>query len=219
LAEGGAGPFEISVCDVTRESIPDVSGFSGVIVTGSTSAVYRHEPWMAPLTGFLREAPHAPILCVCFGSQLLAQACGGRVVRNPSGWEIGAVEVALTPQATDDPLFGSTAGRSLMVLQTHEDRIEQLPPGAVPLAGNEAVPIQAFRLGNLVWGVQFHPEIATGALARLISLRARLLEQDAREHGRPVDGCVDRLLATLESPGAGEGRRILDAFARFCLTG
>lgn len=209
--------LEFTVCDATREPIPPTDGFAGVIVTGSAKSVCRPEPWLAPLMAWLRRAEECglPVLGVCYGCQTLAAARGGRVVLNPEGWEIGAVEVELTAEAKDDPLLGGSPSL-LPVLATHEDRVEDLPPGAVLLAGNRNTPLQAIRIGDRIWGVQFHPEASTGLIASLIRLRRTQLEEDARGHDRQADGHVDRLLAGLERFDIGPGRRILDRFVTIC---
>jgi len=206
------------LCDATVSAIPDPSPHAGVIVTGSVKSVLRPEPWMETLGALLRRAEHlgVPFLCVCFGCQMLARASGGRVVQSPTGWEIGAVEVALTTAARLDPLFEGLP-TPLAVLATHEDRVETLPPGGVLLAGNDSAPIQAFRAGENVWGVQFHPEAGTGILRELIRLRRERLEADAREHGRAAEGHVERLLAGLERFDPTPSRRLLDNFVRLCL--
>src|SRR5206468_12997993 len=157
-----------------------------------------------------------PFLCVCLGCQMLARARGGRVVQSPAGWEIGAVEVALTTAARLDPLFEGLPS-PLPVLATHEDRVETLPPGAVLLSGNASAPIQSFRVGDNVWGVQFHPEATIGILRELIALRRDRLTTDARAHGRPAEGHVDRLLARLDQHDPMPGRALLDNFVRLCL--
>jgi GMP synthase (glutamine-hydrolysing) len=51
--------------------------------------------------------------------------------------------------------FGDRVG----VPQWHEDAIVALPPGAVRLATGDRYPNQAFRLGEVAWGVQYHPEV------------------------------------------------------------
>ena len=209
---------QLDLCDVTREEIPSTEAYSGVIITGSTSAAYRPEPWMERLSAYLKLADGLghPVLCVCFGAQMLAHARGGRVNLNPAGWEIGGIEVRLTPEAAADPLFGDLPP-TMKALATHEDRVEELPPGAVLLAGNDCAPVQAYRVGRRVWGVQFHPEITPSILDILIGLRARELERDAAAHGRDPRGHISHLFATLRDQGAWQGRRILDNFASLCL--
>jgi len=206
------------LCDATRGPIPDLTSHVGVVVTGSVKSVLRPEPWMDGLAAFLRGADQigVPVLAVCFGCQALARARGGSVVRSPAGWEIGRVEVTPTLEARLDPLFEGLPS-PLPVLATHEDRVESLPPGGVLLAGNDSAPIQAFRVGESVWGVQFHPEATPGILRDLILLRRRVLEEDARAHGLPAEAHVERLLDRLERFEPGSARRMLDNFVRLCL--
>jgi GMP synthase (glutamine-hydrolysing) len=206
------------LCDATKSAIPDPSSRAGVIVTGSIKSVLRPEPWMESLASLLRRAESLsiPTLCVCFGCQMLARARGGRVVLSPSGWEIGAVEVTLSAAGLLDPLFEGLPS-ALPVLATHEDRVETLPPGGVLLGGNDSAPIQAFRAGENVWGVQFHPEATTGILRELIGLRRERLEADALTRGRETGGYVDRLLEHLGSFDPHPSRRLLDNFVRLCL--
>jgi GMP synthase (glutamine-hydrolysing) len=214
LAEEDAG-FELR--DLVRGQPCEPDGHDGIIVTGSTSSAFRPEPWMEPLLAFLRRAEHTgvPLLGVCFGSQILAQARGGEVVLNPAGWEIGGVSIGLTPAGMDDPLFEGIPSR-FRSLATHEDRIETLPPGAVLLAGNDGTPVQAFRIGQAVWGVQFHPELSRAALDQLIRLRAAALEQDARARGLTVEGHVERLRDSVRHPDVLQGRLVLHNFAGIC---
>jgi GMP synthase (glutamine-hydrolysing) len=206
------------LCDATRAPIPDLTAHVGVIITGSVKSVLRPEPWMDALAVFLRGADQlgVPVLAVCFGCQALARARGGSVVRSPAGWEIGAVEVTTTGEARLDPLFEGLPSL-LPVLATHEDRVETLPPGGVLLAGNDSAPIQAFRTGENLWGVQFHPEATPAILRELILLRRRALEEDARTQGLSAEGHVERLLERLERFDPGPTRRLLDNFVRLCL--
>jgi GMP synthase (glutamine-hydrolysing) len=206
------------LCDATRAPIPDLTSHVGVIVTGSVKSVLRPEPWMDGLAAFLRGADllGVPVLAVCLGCQALARACGGSVVKSPAGWEIGSVEVTPTWEARLDPLFEGLPS-PLPVLATHEDRVESLPPGGVLLAGNDSAPIQAFRAGEGVWGVQFHPEATKGILRDLILLRRQVLEDDARAQGLQAEGHVGRLLDRLERFDPGPTRRLLVNFVRLCL--
>jgi GMP synthase (glutamine-hydrolysing) len=96
-----------------------------------------------------------PVLGVCLGAQLLAKAAHApvRPAREP---EIGWIQVELTPEAEDDPVVGGLPER-FDAFQWHYYTYE-VPGGGVELA-RSAVCTQAFRLGRLAWGIQFHAEV------------------------------------------------------------
>jgi GMP synthase-like glutamine amidotransferase len=80
--------------------------------------------------------------------------------------ERGSCPVRLLAAAGDDPLFAGLNGYDeLRMIQNHHDSITTLPPGAVHLATSDACRVQAFRVGQAAWGVQFHPEASADRLA------------------------------------------------------
>ena len=104
-----------------------------------------------------------PTLGVCLGAQLLA-ASGGGAVYPGDGLEVGWAPVSLTPDADDDALFCGLPA-SWTVLHWHGETFD-LPVGSVHLARSARYVNQAFRLGPLAWGVQFHLEVdATAVVA------------------------------------------------------
>jgi len=172
---------EFEVFDVTCAPPPPLTDYEGVLITGSPASVYEQPGWLGSLENTLREAvqqQQTPVLAVCFGAQALASAVGGRVVRSPRGWEMGTVRVELTEPGRLDQLLRAEAPRVLFQA-THQDIIAALPATAVVLAGNHMSPVQAFRMGARVWGVQFHPEASTAILEDLIRARRELLEAGA----------------------------------------
>lgn len=164
-AMGDAWAREWSEVDLrdARAPLPDPTSAAGFVVTGSAASVTERTPWMLRAQAWLREATHrnAPIFGICFGHQLLAEALGGRVVKNPRGREIGTVKVNVEPHAVDDPVFGpvvATHGHEIFANATHVDTVAELPEGAKRLATTSLDDNAAFRVRR-AWGVQFHPEI------------------------------------------------------------
>lgn len=143
----------------------DPFDYDAVLVLGGAMNVDeadRH-PWIAAEVELLREllAREAPLLGLCLGGQLLACAAGV-APRRASRPEIGWHGVELTPEGETDPLLGPLAP-NFEAFQWHSYEFA-LPPGAVPLARSE-VCLQAARLAERAWALQFHPEVSrAGAL-------------------------------------------------------
>ncbi len=116
----------------------------------------RHA-WLAVEEEVLAPLVHAgrPVLGVCLGAQILARAGGGSSGRM-SAPEIGWVPVRLGAAGRTDPLFGPL-GSSFRALQWHSCDCDPAP-GAIRLAEGERC-LQAYRLGELAWGIQFHAEV------------------------------------------------------------
>lgn len=149
------------------ETPPDFrDGFDGLIVLGGPMAVYesRHHAFLDDEIGLIRSAIESdfPTLGICLGSQLIAAAAGANVYPGPKK-ETGWGTVTLTEAASGDALFAGLSS-PMPVFQLHGDTFD-LPPKAVRLAGNELYPNQAFRLGNNIYGLQFHVEV-NGSLVR-----------------------------------------------------
>jgi GMP synthase (glutamine-hydrolysing) len=105
-----------------------------------------------------------PVLGICLGAQLLAEAAGGRV--RHVGPSCGYVPLELTPAGRDDPLTASLPAAA-QVLNLNGDHIE-LGGEATLLAQSPGLATQAFRVGARAYGVQFHPEFDRPAVQRLL---------------------------------------------------
>jgi GMP synthase (glutamine-hydrolysing) len=155
---------------------PDPRGFGGIIVTGSARSLVEPEPWMDDAADLMRRAHDAgvPVLGVCFGHQLVGYAFGGRVRRNPSGWEIGTYPVTLTEAGARDPLFQGLP-RTFAANFSHEDDIDPGDIRGLSLATNDATPVQAIAVGETTRGVQFHPEFSGAILDSYLGARPHIV--------------------------------------------
>jgi GMP synthase (glutamine-hydrolysing) len=140
----------------------DLTGFDGLLVLGGPQSSLdpaEASPELVGVRTLLARAIAAdvPTLAICLGAQLLAQVGGGSTRVGADGPEVGATLVAKRDAADADPLFGPLP-LSPDVLQWHRDEIDRLPAGATLLASNPRYPNQAYRIGEHVYGLQFHIE-------------------------------------------------------------
>lgn len=114
--------------------------------------------WIGEEKALLREllAREVPLLGLCLGGQLVAEAAGA-APRRASRPEIGWHQVEVTPEGADDPLLGPLAP-AFEAFQWHSYEFP-LPAGAVPIARSE-VCLQGARIGERAWALQFHPEVS-----------------------------------------------------------
>lgn len=163
----------------------DPLGYDAVFVLGGSAHVDQADrhPWLTDEKALLEELleREVPLLGLCLGGQMTAAAAGA-TPRRAARPEIGWFAVELTPEGREDPLLGPL-GPEFEAFQWHSYEFP-LPPGAVPLARND-VCLQAFRLGELAWGLQFHPEVsASGIHAWIDDYRA---DEDAVRLGLDWD--------------------------------
>jgi GMP synthase (glutamine-hydrolysing) len=142
-----------------------IETYGAVLVFGGAMHADQddHHPWLREEDGFLREllGLGVPTLGVCLGAQLIAKATDAEV-RRADEPEIGWYDVELTDAAADDPIFAQLPER-FPAFEWHSYTYD-VPRAAVELARSR-VCTQAFRLGEAVWGVQFHPEVTSGQVA------------------------------------------------------
>jgi GMP synthase-like glutamine amidotransferase len=152
IADGGPPPDALA-------NFQAVMVFGGAVNADQEAA----HPWMRDEKQLLAAllGRGMPILGVCLGAQLLAEAAGAPARRAP-GPEIGWVEVQVSDAGASDPLIAALSPR-VRAFEWHSYEFP-LPEGAVALAYSPTC-LQAFRLGEAAWGIQFHAEV-TGADAR-----------------------------------------------------
>lgn len=165
------------------EPLPEARDYAGVLVTGSGAMVTERADWSERCGDWLRAAAEAnqALFGICYGHQLIAHALGGKVDYNPRGREMGTVSVRLREPAARDPLFAGLPTR-IAAQATHLQSVLAPPPQAQVLADSERDDCHAFRWGEAVWGVQFHPEFSTGMMRGYIQARSGALAQEGTCH-------------------------------------
>jgi GMP synthase (glutamine-hydrolysing) len=139
---------------------PPPSGFDALIAFGGGMHVDQEDehPWLVTEKKLLVDLleREVPLLAVCLGAQLLGEAAGAPARRSTAP-EIGWYDVELTREGREDPVMGPLAP-AFIAFEWHSYECP-LPPGAVPLAGSEMC-LQAFRIGDRAWAIQFHAEVS-----------------------------------------------------------
>lgn len=161
LPEAGLEPVLIPGAELPES----LDGFAGMVLLGGGFMPDDdlHHPFLARERRLTTEALDAgmPLLGLCLGGQLLAHVTGGGVTAQSGETERGMCALTVLPAAADDPLFGNLPGipdEPLWMIENHEDSVTTLPPSATLLVSSGECPIQAFRVGERAWGLQFHPE-------------------------------------------------------------
>jgi GMP synthase-like glutamine amidotransferase len=144
------------------EPIPPLAGYDALWAMGGPMDAWQEDehPWLIAEKRAIREAVaerRMPYLGVCLGHQLLGAALGGRVGPMAKA-EVGILDVELTAAGRQDPLFAGLASR-FKALQWHGAEVADLPPAATVLAGSPACAVQAIRIGESAYGVQYHVEL------------------------------------------------------------
>lgn len=206
----GAG-CRIAVLDAWdgAASWPSVDEVAGLVVFGGSMNVdeAKRHPFLLRTRAMMTDAVAAriPTLGICLGAQALTRACASPVIPSSVN-EIGFVPIALTPEGEGDPLLSSFATGD-RVFQWHRDTCV-MPAGAVLLATGVDVEVQAFRLGDRAWGVQFHPEVTEGELEAWMATEGAQFE---RRWGRTIEDVRAEIVAHLGH----QQRRGAELFERF----
>ena len=156
-----AGGHELHEWRITDAAVPpeDPWVYDAVLSLGGSMHAHQHDqhPWLPEEERLLASLAAAgrPVLGVCLGSQLLAQATGGTTGEMPAP-EIGWCPVALTDTGRHDPLLGGLAP-SFQALQWHS--CEFRPAAEAATLAASPLCTQAYRVGERAWGIQFHAEV------------------------------------------------------------
>jgi len=157
-ASGATADIE-TVSIISGEPPPKIDSLQAILITGSSAGVYDSFDWIAPLEDFVRGAyaRQIPMVGVCFGHQLIAQALGGTVRKSEKGWGIGR---HIYDVASGN---GVIEGQRIAIAASHQDQVIELPPGARTIMSSAFTEHAGLLYGNgAALSVQPHPEFETG---------------------------------------------------------
>ncbi|MEK9968307.1 MAG: type 1 glutamine amidotransferase [Ferrovibrio sp.] len=178
----GASFTVISI--VQGAALPAADACDAWVIPGSKHGVYDDLPWIEPLKHFIREAAtlQRPMVGVCFGHQIIAEALGGRVEKAAIGFRVGMEQYRTS--------LGLAGGGETTVAMPafHQDQIIVQPPHTEIVASSPACAFAALRYTEApVLTVQFHPEFTRPYLSDLIDV---LSKQDVAP-GLPENAVLD----------------------------
>ncbi len=172
---GDADPaLEFATVSVVSGDMPATPGQADAwLVTGSRHGVYDDLPWIAPLKTFLRDcvAAGVPVVGICFGHQILAEALGGTVVKSDRGWGLGVQDYDLVTR----PAWMADAPDHFSVSALHQDQVTAPPKDATVLARSPHCDYAALAYGDpeapYAISLQPHPEFDPAFMDELLELR------------------------------------------------
>lgn len=170
-------------------TLPDPGDLQAVLITGSAAGVYDELAWLAPLRDFIRKAyaVEAPMLGICFGHQIMADALGGEVRRSEKGWGLGRHNYRVVHR----PDFMADAAPALSIACSHQDQVIVPPAAAKVILASEFTPNAGllYKSGRAM-SLQPHPEFADDYTMALAELR----------RGIAPDAVVEAAVASLGNP-------------------
>jgi GMP synthase-like glutamine amidotransferase len=182
---------------VLRNEFPaSVHECDGWLITGSRFGAYEPHDWIPPLEDFIRRAyaEHVPVVGICFGHQIIAQAMGGKVEKYAGGWSVGPTEYD----------FGD---QSYTLNAWHQDQVVRKPEMAKVLSSTAFCENAALLYDDRMFSVQPHPEFRKEFMEGLIKYRGPGLVPDAT-----LADATARIDTPLDSPS------MADRIAEFFLT-
>jgi GMP synthase-like glutamine amidotransferase len=180
---------------VLRNDFPaSVTECDGWLITGSRFGAYEPHDWITPLEDFIRKAyaEHVPVVGICFGHQIIAQAMGGKVEKDAGGWSVGPTEYD----------FGD---QTYTLNAWHQDQVVKRPEMAKVLSSTAFCENAALLYDDRMFTVQPHPEFRKEFMEGLIKHRGPGLVPDAT-----LADAKARIETPLDSPSMAD--RIADFF-------
>jgi GMP synthase (glutamine-hydrolysing) len=181
----GEDTFEYASWSVVDGEMPAAATEAdGWLITGSRHGAYEPHDWIPPLEQFIRDsfAARVPMIGVCFGHQIIAQAMGGKVEKFSGGWSVGPVDYTID-------------GETYAINAWHQDQVVEKPESAQVIGATDFCANAALVYDDLFWTIQPHPEYQNDFIDGLIRYRGKGLVPDDQ-----LEAARAKLTTPLDSP-------------------
>lgn len=161
--------FEFEVYEVNHGKLPtSVDAADSYLITGSQHGVYEDHFWIAKLERFIRDCFKAtkPVVGICFGHQVMAQALGGRVEKFEGGWALGRQE------------YRDLDGKIIPINAFHQDQVLVAPPNSTTILSSDFCALAALSYHEKGVSFQGHPEMDAEFIRDLLDVKVDLLTSE-----------------------------------------
>lgn len=146
--------FEYDVFNVVDDQWPrSIDACDAWLITGSAHGVYENTTWMQILKKWvIHSYEHGiPIVGICFGHQIIAEAFSGKVEKFSGGWGLGPQIYQLNNYVLD--------GKPHIQLNAvHQDQVVEKPSNATCIASSSFCENAILKYGDTILTIQAHPE-------------------------------------------------------------
>ncbi|WP_176248482.1 MULTISPECIES: type 1 glutamine amidotransferase [unclassified Sulfitobacter] len=166
----GGHDFDFQIWSVVDGEFPDSAvDADGWLITGSKFGAYEDHDWIPPLEQLILAIRDTgrPLVGICFGHQIIAQALGGKVEKFAGGWSVGRTEYTVN-------------GQPMALNAWHQDQVTALPQGAQVVGSSEFCANAALLYDDQIWTIQPHPEFNADFIDGLIRTRGKGVVPDAQ---------------------------------------